>query len=122
MHLTTDCFVMTPEKMIEAIDENTIGGLPLFVTLCHIILLWRKFIFPLGMSMLRIVNMRACRSANCEVCVQVYVPFWEGKPCYLSSAQAALRAKPCMCLFKELSISKQCAWTGEMIQLVREAM
>lgn len=25
VHLTTDCFVMTPEKMIEAIDENTIG-------------------------------------------------------------------------------------------------
>ncbi len=25
--LTNDCFVMTPEKMIEAIDENTIGEL-----------------------------------------------------------------------------------------------
>lgn len=71
MHLTTDCFVMTPEKMIEAIDENTIGGLPLFVTLCHIILLWRTFTFPLGMSALRIVKVRACRSANCEVCVSL---------------------------------------------------
>ena len=25
--LTEDCFVMTPEKMVEAIDENTIGEL-----------------------------------------------------------------------------------------------
>lgn len=25
MHLTNDCFVLTPEKAIELVDENTIG-------------------------------------------------------------------------------------------------
>ena len=30
MHLTEDCFVMTPEKMVEAIDENTIGEWEIF--------------------------------------------------------------------------------------------
>ena len=27
MHLTNDCFVLTPEKAIELVDENTIGTL-----------------------------------------------------------------------------------------------
>ena len=32
MHLTNDCFVLTPEKAIELVDENTIGRL--LVTSC----------------------------------------------------------------------------------------
>ena len=26
VHLTKDCFILTPEKAIELVDENTIGG------------------------------------------------------------------------------------------------
>ena len=46
--LTEDCFVMTPEKMIEAIDENTIGALYLaWLTLqacsSFVVLLYNRF-------------------------------------------------------------------------------
>lgn len=29
VHLTEDCYVLTPEKAIALVDENTIGKLPL---------------------------------------------------------------------------------------------